>query len=99
MSHHMLDKSISCDSPQLHLYNYHEPDIFGLACSGKHDEKRCRSHSVGCVPVDTQPGGMDDVSVNSEEASTLRDVSDHFGDSSLENVNGKSMQKVQCGKW
>uniref|UniRef100_A0A8D8SWA0 C-Maf-inducing protein n=1 Tax=Cacopsylla melanoneura TaxID=428564 RepID=A0A8D8SWA0_9HEMI len=87
MSHYMLDKSISCDSPQLHLYNYHEPDIFGLACSGKHDEKRCRSHSVGCVPVETQAGGRDDASINSEEASTLRDVSDHFGDSSLENVN------------
>lgn len=86
----MLDKSVSCDSPQLHhLYNnYQEPDIFGLACSGKHDERRCRSHSVGCVPVEPQAGGPDDFSdMNSEEASTLRDVSDHFGDSSLENMN------------
>lgn len=88
----MLDKSVSCDSPQLHhLYNnYQEPDIFGLACSGKHDERRCRSHSVGCVPVEPQAGGPDDFSdMNSEEASTLRDVSDHFGDSSLENMNGE----------
>ncbi|KAI5709619.1 hypothetical protein M8J75_001674 [Diaphorina citri] len=83
----MLDKSISCDSPQLHLYNLHEPDIFGLACSGKHDDRRCRSHSVGCVPADGGSGCGDDASINSEEASTLRDVSDHFGDSSLENVN------------
>jgi hypothetical protein len=85
----MLDKSISCDSPQLHLYNLHEPDIFGLACSGKHDDRRCRSHSVGCVPADGGSGCGDDASINSEEASTLRDVSDHFGDSSLENVNGE----------